>query len=222
MSSSTVVPEKDSEDGTGLEAVEESTFVDPRALLADWANANDEWVRLLVSEVITTGRPVGASTAEKAYLLFRQEKALDKRELPVVPKLNIESPQDESAPPLVLTRLSEVRGVNALTSEAVIEPHEGLTILYGENGTGKTGYSRIFKALANSRTADTILGNIDVDTTEEQSATLEFKLDDEARTLTWTGDQGVSPFTRMSIFDSPAVRTHACCLMSRCPRGWGR
>jgi ABC-type transport system involved in cytochrome c biogenesis ATPase subunit len=193
-------PESAEPDGTD--------FADPRALLAEWANKNDEWVRLLVAEVIGSGRPVGASTIERAYQLFRQEKALDKRELPVVAKLEIEARRDESAPPLTLTRLSEVHGVNALVPGAVIEPHEGLTILYGENGTGKTGYSRILKALANSRTADTILGNIDGDLIEDQSAELEYKLGDEAQTLSWAGDRGVSPFTRMSIFDSPAVTTH--------------
>ena len=157
--------------GSGEEAESGTAeFVDPRALLVDWANANDEWARLLVSEVIATGRAVSTSTIDKAYQLFRQEKGLDKRELPAVEKIDIVARQDESAPPLSLTRLSEVRGVNALVSGAVIEPHEGLTILYGENGTGKTGYSRIFKALANSRTADTILGNIEVDASEDQAA----------------------------------------------------
>lgn len=190
------------------EVDEPTELIDPRAQLAEWANNNDEWVRLLVAEVIATGRPVGTSVVEKAYLLFRQEKTLDKRELPSVPPLKIEARQDELAPPLSLTRLSEVRGVNALMEGVVIEPHEGLTILYGENGTGKTGYSRIFKALANSRTADTILGNIDTDSSEAQSAELEFKLGEDDQTLTWAGELGVSPFTRMSIFDSPAVRTH--------------
>lgn len=199
-----VEPVEDSEPAE----VEPTAFVDPRAMLADWANANDEWVRLLVSEVIASGRPVEATTIEKAYQLFRQEKALDKREIPVVPQLNVEARQDESAPPLTLTRLSEVCGVNALVSGSVIEPHEGLTILYGENGTGKTGYSRVFKALANSRTADTILGNIEADSGEEQCAKLEFKLGNEEHTLAWTGERGVSPFTRMSIFDTPAVTTH--------------
>lgn len=193
---------------TSGDSAEEPKLVDPRALLADWANTNDEWVRLLVAEVLASGRAVGASTVETAYKLFRQEKALDKRELPTVPKLDIEARQDESAPPLSLTRLSEVRGVNALVPGAIIEPHEGLTILYGENGTGKTGYSRVFKALANSRTADTILGDIEADTTEAQTAKLEFKLGDDEQTLDWSGERGVSPFTRMSIFDSPAVSTH--------------
>lgn len=194
--------------GSGKAVSEQSSLVDPRRLLAEWANTKDEWVRLLVAEVLASGRPVGTSTIEKAYKLFREEKTLDRRALPQVPMLDVEARQDESAPPLFISRLSEVRGVNALAPGAVIEPHEGLTILYGENGTGKTGYSRVFKALANSRTADIILGNVKADTTEAQAAKLEYKLGDDEQKLDWQGDPGVSPFTRMSIFDSSAVSTH--------------
>lgn len=182
--------------------------LDPRTELGRWANDQDEWVRLIVSEVIATGHPANSSIIDSAYQLLRQEKAIDDRQLPTIPKLTIEARQDESALPLSLSRLSEVRGVNALISGAVIEPHDGLTILYGENGTGKTGYSRIFKALANSRTVDTILGDIEAKEFESQAATLEFILGEEKQTLSWDGTQGVSPFTRMSIFDSPAVRAH--------------
>lgn len=190
------------------EPEETSTALDPRVLLAEWANTNDEWVRLLAAEVIASGRPVGESTIDTAYQLFREEKALDERTLPTVDKLSTEARQDEAAPPLSVVRLSEVRGVNALVTGAVIEPHEGLTILYGENGTGKTGYSRVFKALANSRTADEILGNIDVDEDEDTAAKLDYKVGDNGEVLEWAGERGVSPFTRMSIFDSPAVSTH--------------
>ena len=181
---------------------------DPRAMLAQWANNSFEWVRLLVAKVLSTGKPVGESAIETAYMLFRQENALDPREIDTVQKLSTEARQDEAAPPLNLVRLSEVRGVNALVTGAEIEPHEGLTILYGENGTGKTGYSRIFKALADSRTADVILGNVDADKKIGQSAKLDYQLGDDEHELQWQGDRGVSPFTRISIFDSPSVSTH--------------
>ncbi len=192
----------------GTEELENMEFLDPKDLLAEWANVNDEWVRLLVSEVIATGCSVSTSTIDRVYQLLRQEKSLDKREYPAVAEIEVVAQRDESAPPLTLTRLSEVHGVNALVSSANIEPHEGLTILYGENGTGKTGYSRVFKALANSRTADTILGNIEADTAKAQTAKVEFKLGGEEQKVIWKGDCGVSPFTRMLIFDSQAVSTH--------------
>lgn len=182
--------------------------IEPRALLADWANSGDEWVRFLVSDILATGRVASEAVLDQAYTLFRQEKALDERSMPPVPGLSIEARQDEQAPPLAVTKLSDVHGVNALVTGAVIEPHEGLTILYGENGTGKTGYSRIFKALAGSRTADEILGDIDAAEAEEQSAAIEYQLGGEAQAMAWAGERGVSPFTRMSIFDSFSVTAH--------------
>lgn len=188
--------------------LEPSTSLDPRALLANWANGSDEWVRFLAGDVLSTGRPVSDGAVAQAYELFRQEKALNERILPVVAELSVEARRDEAAPPLSITKLSDIHGVNALVSGAVIEPNEGLTILYGENGTGKTGYSRIFKALAGSRTAGEILGNINAAEAEAQSANVEYQLGCEAKTLAWAGGRGVSPFTRMSIFDSFSVTAH--------------
>lgn len=83
-----------------------------------------------------------------------------------------------------------------------------LPFLFGENGTGKTGYARIFKALAGSRTADTILGDIAVSEDVSLSAKVAYTVGPEVKEFTWTGEQGQAPFTRMSIFDSPAVHFH--------------
>jgi predicted ATPase len=181
---------------------------DPRAILAAWANDSDEWVRFVVRQVLDAGRPLSLEDAEDAYQLFRQEKAFDERTAPEVPPLTTAASGVEADEPLTIEKLCDVSGVNALVTGAVIEPHEGLTILFGENGTGKTGYSRIFKALAASRTADVILGNIAATSSEPQSANIVYKLGSDTKTLAWTGERGVSPFIRMSIFDSPSVNFH--------------
>ena len=78
---------------------------------------------------------------------------------------------------------------------SVIEPHAGLTIIYGENGTGKTGYARILKALAKSRTDGEILGDVSVEASSTPSATIAYTLGDEKKELQWRGEHGVVPFT---------------------------
>lgn len=181
---------------------------DPRSVLARWANNGDEWVRHLAGRVLATGKAVSDDDVVYAIELFRQAKGLAKRTLPTEPELAVEDVTDDADVPLSITRLSGVTGVNALVAGAVIEPHEGLTILYGENGTGKTGYSRIFKALAGSRTADEILGNISATDDSPIAAALEYAVGDAVAELAWSGEFSVAPFTRMSIFDSPAVNFH--------------
>lgn len=181
---------------------------DPREVLASWANESDEWVRFLVGAVLTTGRPASQDDLDYAYSLFREEKALDSRSLPAVPPLAHGERKEDPDKSLVISRISDVRGVNALATGPTIDPHAGLTILFGENGTGKTGYARIFKALADSRTADDILGDIGATTSVAQSATIAYTLGGSAGVVTWSGERGVAPFTRMSIFDSPSVNFH--------------
>lgn len=182
---------------------------DPRGMLARFANEHDEWVRLIAGHVLDTGEALDPGQLDQVYRLFRQEKALDTRTEPAVPSLTLGFSNLETAEALIIDKLYDVNGVNALVAGAVIEPHEALTILFGENGTGKTGYSRIFKALAASRTADeVILGNVDTPSAQSQSATVNYRLGDHANTLTWTGERGVAPFTRMSIFDGPCVNFH--------------
>lgn len=185
-----------------------STRTDPRELLSNWANGSDEWTRFIVRQVLASGRPLDVDAQEQAYALFRQEKALDVRTFPTEEPLVLIEREDEALEPLTLTSLSRVEGVNALETGGIIEPHEGLTILFGENGTGKTGYSRIFKALAASRTADEILSDISVASPQPQSATISYSLGAEPKTYMWSGQQGVAPFTRISIFDSPSVSFH--------------
>lgn len=183
-------------------------LVHPRVLLSQWANSADEWVRYIVGQVVAGGRQLADDEKEHAYELFRQEKAIDPRVLPTQQPLSTPHHDDDAIEPLAVKSVSGVTGVNALVAGGVIEPHEGLTILFGENGTGKTGYSRIFEALAASRTADVILGDIDATVPYPQSAVIEYKLGTEIKSLTWKGQQGLSPFTRMSIFDSPSVSFH--------------
>ena len=181
---------------------------DPRETLAEWANEQDEWVRLVVRHVLGTGRPLSGGDIDVVYALFRQEKGLDERSLPVEPDLAVETLEDDAELPLAITRLSEVAGVNAIVPGSVIEPHGGMTILFGENGTGKTGYARIFKALAGSRTADAILGDIATSEVVALSAKVEYTVGADVKEFAWTGVQAQAPFTRMSIFDSPAVNFH--------------
>ena len=186
------------------------THKELRDLLIEWANSAPEWARYIVRNVVEYKTPPDDDKTATAYKLFLQENELDERTLPKEPPFATSDVSTEKIAPLTIMSLSDVIGVNALGTGNAIEPDPHLTILFGENGTGKTGYSRIFKALAESRTADKeILGNITQPQSDEISATIKYKLgDDDEQCHKWQGEKGVPPFTRMSIFDSRAVKLH--------------
>ncbi len=59
-----------------------------------------------------------------------------------------------------LIDLTHHSGVNALAPEQTVSFGPNLTIVYGENATGKSGYTRILKRACRSRLVEDVLGNV--------------------------------------------------------------
>src|SRR3954452_10597619 len=123
--------------GGGVEAF------NSRTELAEWANLKDEWTRRIVRLVLASGKPPSEADVANIYQLFLQEKRLEARAIPIEEPIASAATIAEREEALVLAKLSDVIGVNAIVPGSAIEFNNGLTILFGENGTGKTGYARI-------------------------------------------------------------------------------
>ena len=95
-------------------------------------------------------------------------------------------------------------GVNALAPEQTIHFGPGLTIVYGDNAAGKSGYTRVLKRACRARGAEEILGNVlSGSAPGRPSATIQFRIGDREESLEWT-DQDVTqhPLGSVSVFDS--------------------
>ena len=182
---------------------------DPRISLAAWANTTDEWIRRIVRQVLGSNAELPDDERSQAFRLFLEQKGFEERTLPEEPQLEYSSQTMGEAEPFQLVRLSDVTGVNALAKGEQIEFAPGLTLLFGENGTGKTGYSRILKTLAGSRSAADILPDVTIEGNRPAPfAVISYRLGECETEYQWNGESSHPPFDRMSIFDSPSVHFH--------------
>ncbi len=180
-----------------------------RQSLVDWANKQDGWVRVLVEAILTAPSEVSEATLGSVYERYLGEKGLTEAEVGPVEPLAIGEAQVASHSPLTIDKLSDVNGVNALAADQEIEFNSKLTIVFGENGSGKTGYTRILKTLADVRTIEDILGDVNESGPEAQKrCTIRYTVDGATTDLDWSGETGIVPFTAISIFDTPAVSLH--------------
>jgi energy-coupling factor transporter ATP-binding protein EcfA2 len=182
----------------------------PRRLLVEWANRQDAWIRELVAETILSRQESGDDILGKVYRTFLAEKGLSGRPQPEVPPLvldPVEPTQDDS---LELTSLHHVEHVNALAADQSLEFDADLTVLFGQNGSGKTGYARILKRISAVRTPEDILPNAHTHATvgAVPSAQIEYRLSGHQHTVEWKDEAGLAPFTRISVFDAAAVSLH--------------
>jgi hypothetical protein len=186
----------------------EQRGTDSRQRLVDWANEQDHWVRAIVGEILSTRQALSERAINKAYAILLAEKQLSAEVLKPIPLLGTQNAATESAETLRLNRLHAVRHVNALTKDQELTFNERLTICFGENAAGKTGYVRIFKRLAGVRSAEPILQDIHGTSSSTPEATIRYAHAGTESNYEWKDETGVTPFTRISIFDSRTAALH--------------
>jgi hypothetical protein len=109
---------------------------------------------------------------------------------------------------VVLLSIHDVSNVNALASNQVLEfAPEGLTVVYGENAAGKSGYSRVLKRACRARDAEEILPNVLVDGGGSAQAQFDLRVGDDEITESWRDDAPPPDvLSRIAIFDSKTSR----------------
>ena len=123
------------------------------------------------------------------------------------------APQANPARVVVLTAVKELANVNALATGAYLPiAAAGLTVIYGENGVGKSGYSRVFKHACRARDRrEPILPNANLAPGKRGPAQAVFvaDVDGVATDLRWAaGAEPPEPLSDISIFDSHCARAY--------------
>ena len=176
-----------------------------RSLLVHWANQQDSWIRALVGEVVRSRRQLGPDRLEDVFSRLLIEKDLAPGIPQLAPPLELGDAAADVEDGLSLVRLDAVSNVNALTTGQSIAFNEGLTVVFGKNGAGKSGYVRVFKRLAAVRGAAPILPNVHLPTTTVSvpRARVTYRLGTTEQTVDWNGEEsGIDPLTRLDVLDS--------------------
>lgn len=115
-----------------------------------------------------------------------------------------------SAAAVSLQSIFHHKGVNALADDQTLNFAPGLTIVYGDNGAGKTGYIRILKQACRARGREEILGNVVVSDVAppKPSVSIKYKVGDEPDAREWAGGDADEFVSRVSIFDTQCAAVY--------------
>ena len=178
--------------------------------LNQWAEKLKPWQRQIIAFAIQHGR-LSSKQVETVYALFLRrawpgnEKAHDPITLDVSGR-----PADTLLEKLRLERLDELAGINALPAGAALTFGPALTIIYGRNGAGKSGFARVFANACFSRHKPSILCNIYEESIQpEPAARFSFSLDGSRQEpITFAVGKDIPELKRLSFFDTTVARLH--------------
>jgi energy-coupling factor transporter ATP-binding protein EcfA2 len=129
---------------------------------------------------------------------------------PIPPAAGMFSGTPAAATAVKLLAICDVRNVNIIQpGQAQPFAENGVTVVYGGNGSGKSGYSRILKLACRARDKDErILPNVFATTPAgTPTAILKIKQGTETKELTWAQGTSADPIlTNITVFDSRCAR----------------
>ncbi|MEQ8766845.1 MAG: ATP-binding protein [Planctomycetota bacterium] len=162
-----------------------------------WSATRPAWQRRILKRIATGDLPTGADYESLVDGLVAGESFEDVtfglEELPQA------APGD---PPVSLLSITEVEHVNALDSSEplTVEP-TGITLIYGNNGSGKSGYARVLRRISRARKQEEILTDVFRDTSvAKPKATLRVRVGDQEKTVAWP-DEVAPELQRMLFYD---------------------
>ncbi|MCC3306220.1 AAA family ATPase [Sneathiella sp. HT1-7] len=148
--------------------------------------------------------------------VIEKEVGLINEELPPITALAAEHLSDPAtgAPRTILGAIGPVRRVDRLASDqpSIKFAKKGITLVYGANASGKSGYCRIAKQLCRSQSPQELKGNVYDAPADPPEVDFAFGIEGgkpERQEATWRhGDSSPPELARISVFDTATARVY--------------
>ena len=166
-------------------------------LIVEWSASRPAWQQKVLHRA-AKGEILSAADYDQLVT-----EILDPTGSPIIRLKVADFPQTASNLQVRLISITEAEHVNALASgQKLIFGAEGLTIVYGDNGSGKSGYGRVLKNVARSRhSGEKILTNVFEDTPlDSPTAKLCVEVGGQVKMLSWPSSN-LSDLQRMLFYD---------------------
>jgi energy-coupling factor transporter ATP-binding protein EcfA2 len=188
-------------------AVDSDANVTVLEQLLDWSKDRPAWQRdalrrlVLSRELRDDDIRALAEICKSAHGLAEQQD--------VHPLAREHVPEKAGRAPVSLVSIFHHRGVNALAEDQTLRFGANLTVVYGDNAAGKTGYIRILKSACRARRQERILGNVVSGGTPLSAVvSVKYKVGTASEPREWAGTGEDEFISRVSVFDTQCAAVY--------------
>lgn len=171
--------------------------------IIEWVEKQPYWQQVL-AEKILKGSQITDGDIDETLLIFKKEKklvseTLEKKEL----NYSVNKATTNEVPIIKWKGLSNVCGVNAIKNNENFPVGDRVTLVYGENGSGKSGYARLLNNIFISRGDKNILPNLFSSSSESPSSKIIFEDENgSTKEIEYPNDKDHPNTKRITVFDS--------------------
>jgi len=177
--------------------------------IIQWVKPFSYWFKYATSNFLE-GKSCEESFIEECYLLFLENEGL-KTEVEIRDEIDFGKVSNNSIATGIdfLKEISNVKNVNALETGQTISLSKRITVIFGENGTGKSGYTRLLNNAFKSRGDKEILSNIySEDNIEAPECTFKVEIEGKEEIINYPTNENHPLFSQFNVFDSKSGQAH--------------
>jgi energy-coupling factor transporter ATP-binding protein EcfA2 len=175
--------------------------------ILQWSQDRPAWQREALRRLVLNGELTDEDINALVEICKSGHGLAEQRDTVPIAKEHI--PNQTAGAPVSLVSIFHHRGVNALAEDQTLKFGSGLTVVYGDNGAGKTGYIRILKNACRARSPEKILGNVVSGTTPlTPIVAIKYKVGAEPDPREWAGGNEDEFVSRVSVFDTQCAAVY--------------
>lgn len=170
--------------------------------IVEWSRDRPPWQRDALRRLVLKGDLSAVDITELATICKSAHGLAEPQNSAPLAKEHV-STQAAGSSAVALTSIFHHRGVNALAEDQTLSFGPRLTVVYGDNAAGKTGYIRILKSACRARGTEKILGNVVSGAAPQSPAVaIKYRVGGDDRDREWVGGGDDDHIARVSVFDS--------------------
>jgi energy-coupling factor transporter ATP-binding protein EcfA2 len=180
--------------------------------ILEWSSDRPSWQRDALRRIVGKGR-LEDNDFKELVQLCKAGRGADVGDLKAIPleKAHLPANPGQGAG-VTLISVGDVSGANSLApGQTLAFESSGLTVIYGDNGAGKSGYARILKRACRARFAGKIEANVyDDQAPKTASANLTYGIGGATQPVERWQDspQPHAQLSAISVFDSECASVH--------------
>lgn len=176
--------------------------------LLEWSQDRPAWQRDALRRLVLNGELSDDEIRTLADICKSAHGLADKQDIAPLTKEHVPEKTAGGAP-VSLVSIFHHRGVNALSEDQTLKFAPNLTVVYGDNAAGKTGYIRILKSACRARGQENILGNVVSGATPlSPVVSIKYKVGIELEPREWAGSGEDDFISRVSVFDTQCAAVY--------------
>ena len=183
--------------------------------ILEWTTTLPDWQRDATRRLLQNEDNLSEADYEELFLLLKKEHGINKSEVVEASPLLAEHLPADRAPgeTVVLLALRNLENVNRIpNNQSLVFSKTGMTVIYGDNGSGKSGYARVLKRACRARDqSEPVHPNANDPTSSEKvpSAKFDIEVSGVPEEVIWSRDSSSPDYlSTISVFDSQCARSY--------------